>query len=283
MRSCIYCGKELEKGEVCDCPQSVAHRNAKNNASAAENGERENNSYDPNYSQSTYQTGYTKKEGKAKQAWNRHKMKRSVNRSGENVSKNLFAVVKQFFKSPIETEINPPYISKLLIMVLTAVQGALIWISMYFILTNVRRGPFAMLASLISFNGTGYRNVLEFLLIALSGALSGVLMFFIYSGVFYGINRLIFRIDTRYWDFSQRFALTGIPLAIVGLIGAVCSVFSSTTLMILMLCGASMWAVLTYEGLKTEWVTKSSGKIVYAMILGLFIIFSVVCYLIRLS
>ena len=29
MRSCIYCGRELEKGEVCDCPQSVAHRAGK--------------------------------------------------------------------------------------------------------------------------------------------------------------------------------------------------------------------------------------------------------------
>ena len=29
MRSCIYCGRELAPGEVCSCPQSVAHRNAK--------------------------------------------------------------------------------------------------------------------------------------------------------------------------------------------------------------------------------------------------------------
>lgn len=29
MRSCIYCGRELAPGEVCSCPQSIAHRNAK--------------------------------------------------------------------------------------------------------------------------------------------------------------------------------------------------------------------------------------------------------------
>lgn len=34
MRSCIYCGRELEKGEVCDCPQSVAHRAGKQQSSA---------------------------------------------------------------------------------------------------------------------------------------------------------------------------------------------------------------------------------------------------------
>ena len=31
MRSCIYCGRELEKGEVCDCPQSVPHRAGNSN------------------------------------------------------------------------------------------------------------------------------------------------------------------------------------------------------------------------------------------------------------
>ena len=30
MRECIYCGKQLEKGEQCNCALSVARRNAKN-------------------------------------------------------------------------------------------------------------------------------------------------------------------------------------------------------------------------------------------------------------
>ena len=210
-------------------------------------------------------------------------MKRSMKRSEEAVSKNLLVILKQFFKSPVETVINPPYMSKLLIIVLTALQGALVWLSMYFILTNVRRGPFAMLAACLSFNGHGNQNILEMLFTVLSGAISGVMLYFIYSGVFYGINRLVFRFDTRFWDFSQRFALTGIPLAVVGVAGALFSTFSSTTLMILMLCGAASWVVLTYEGLKTEWITKTSGKTAYAMMLGFFIIFSVICYMIRLS
>ena len=285
MRSCIYCGRELEKGEVCSCPQSVARRHAKSNASSAENSREKsgNNSYNPNYNQNTYTTGYTKKESKIKRAWERHKMKRSIKRSEEAVSKNLLVILKQFFKSPVETVINPPYMSKLLIIVLAALQGALVWLSMYFILTNVRRGPFAMLAAFLSFNGHGYQNILEMLFTVLSGAISGVMLYFIYSGVFYGINRLVFRFDTRFWDFSQRFALTGIPLAVVGVAGALFSTFSSTTLMILMLCGAASWVVLTYEGLKTEWITKTSGKTAYAMMLGFFIIFSVICYMIRLS
>ena len=39
MRSCIYCGRELEKGEVCDCPQSVAHRVGKQQSSAERKNE----------------------------------------------------------------------------------------------------------------------------------------------------------------------------------------------------------------------------------------------------
>lgn len=39
MRSCIYCGRELEKGEVCDCPQSVAHRAGKQQSSAERKNE----------------------------------------------------------------------------------------------------------------------------------------------------------------------------------------------------------------------------------------------------
>lgn len=282
MRSCVYCGRELEKGEVCNCPASAARRNAAEKTSDSEH-KRDGNSYNPNYNKNTYTTGYTKKESKFKQAWERHKMKKNVRTANENISENVVGVLKRFFKSPIETVINPPYMSKLLVMVLVALQGALAWLSMYFILTNVRRGPFAMLATFLSFNGQGYKNIVEMLLTVISGAISGVIVYFVYSGVFFGINRLIFRLNTRFWDFSQRLALTGIPLALVGAVGAVFSTFSSTTLIILMLCGAASWVVLTYEGLKTEWVTKSSGKTMYAMMLGFFIIFSVVCYLVRLS
>lgn len=285
MRSCIYCGRELEKGEVCSCPTSVARRNARDNAVKAEKADKksEKNSYNPNYNRDTYTTGYTKKESKLKHAWERHKFKRSASKKEKNTSENIFALLKQFFASPVETVINPPYISKSIIIILTAIQGALIWLSMFFILTNVKRGPFALLANVLSLNGQGYKNILEMLLTAISGAISGIVIYFIYSGIFYGINRLIFKFNTRFWDFSQRFALTGIPLALVGVAGALFSAFSSTTLMILMLCGAVSWAVLTYEGLKTEWITKSSGKTVYAMLLGVFLIFSIICYMIRLS
>lgn len=297
MRSCIYCGKELEKGEVCDCPQSVAHRAAKeqrNNTykSTSENEYRSNadnssNSYNKTYNSTSYRTGYTKKESKAKQAWDRHKMKRFVHRSSKNTKgffRNLIELIRKFILSPVESVINPQNISKITILTISAIQGAVIWLCIYFIMSNVRRGPFALLASLLAFNGTsGYINIVNMLMAILSGAVSGIILFFIYSGIFYAINRFIFRLNTRYWDFSQRLSLTCIPTTVLGIIGALCSVFSSTTLMIFMLCGAVSWVVLTYEALRTEWISKTPGKTMYAMMLGFFVFFSIICYLIRLA
>ena len=98
MRSCIYCGKELKDGEVCDCPQSAAHRRAKETeAKKAESGtdtSGKDYKYNPNYNSSSYQTGYTKKESKFTQAWNRFKMKRSVHKA-ERSGKSFFMIISE--------------------------------------------------------------------------------------------------------------------------------------------------------------------------------------------
>ena len=299
MRSCIYCGRELEKGEVCSCPQSVQRRNAKNAENKTETQHTDNNqsenagassgTYNPNYNSSStsYQTGYTKKESKVKKAWERYKMKHFVHHASADAKGffgNLFSLVKNFIKSPVETVINPQNIGKATMLFIAALQGAAVWLCLYFIMNNVKRGPFALLASLLAFNGArGYAVIFQMLMTILSGTVSGIILFFLYSGIFYAINKLIFKIDTRYWDFSQRLVLTGIPTTVIAVLGAVCSIFSSTTLMIFLLCGAVSWVVLTYEALRTEWVSKTPGKTMYAMMLGFFVFFSIICYLIRIA
>ena len=72
MRSCMYCGRELEKGEMCTCSQSVAHRKQKEQASANTNeknkekhkkNEQKNESYtNPYRTETYYKTGYVGKE-----------------------------------------------------------------------------------------------------------------------------------------------------------------------------------------------------------------------------
>ena len=127
---------------------------------------------------------------------------------------------------------------------------------MFFILRGGGVGPLKILTSLMNFNGgAGYSLVLQIILCMVSGAISGVILFFLYSGIFWLINRFVMRLKTAYWEFS---------------------------LMILILCGAVSVAVLTYEALRTEWISKSPSQVLYAMMLGYFVFFTVVCYLITI-
>ncbi len=60
MRSCIYCGKTLEKTEKCTCPQSIMARESKKKVNF--NSEKNENPW--HGSDNVYTTGYTKKEQK---------------------------------------------------------------------------------------------------------------------------------------------------------------------------------------------------------------------------
>ena len=289
MRSCIYCGKELEKGEVCSCPQSEARRRAQNdsNHQSTENSYGTNyNTYDTQTSQTSYRTGYTKKESKIKRMWERFKMKRSIKRANRQsrVCIGLLDTVKRFIKSPVETIMNPPYIGMGAMVAIAAIQGAATWLCVYCIMYNINRGIVKTLASLMSlYSMQGYANVMNVSLALFSGALTGILLFFVYTGIFYFINRVIFRLNTDYSSFSQRLVLAGIPMTVVGIIGTLLSFISSTTLVILLICGAISWVILTYEALRAEWSGKSYGKIMYASLAGFFVFFSIICYLVRLA
>ena len=71
-----------------------------------------------------------------------------------------------------------------------------------------------------------------------------------------------------------------IPFTVICVIGTLLSFLAPITLAILLLCGAATVAVLTYEALRTEWISRSPGKVMYAMMLGYFVFFSIVCHLI---
>ena len=189
----------------------------------------------------------------------------------------------RFIKSPIDTISNPPHLGKAAIMTIASLQGVVLWLCMFFILRGGGVGPLKILTSLMNFNGgAGYSLVLQIILCMVSGAISGVILFFLYSGIFWLINRFVMRLKTAYWEFSIRLASTWIPFTVICAIGVILSMLSPVTLMILILCGAVSVAVLTYEALRTEWISKSPSQVLYAMMLGYFVFFTVVCYLITI-
>ena len=191
--------------------------------------------------------------------------------------------IVRFIKSPIDTISNPPHLGKAAIMTIAALQGVVLWLCMFFILRGGGVGPLKILTSLMNFNGgAGYSLVLQIILCMVSGAISGVILFFLYSGIFWLINRFVMRLKTAYWEFSIRLASTWIPFTVICAIGVILSMLSPVTLMILILCGAVSVAVLTYEALRTEWISKSPSQVLYAMMLGYFVFFTVVCYLITI-
>ena len=316
MRSCIYCGRELAPGEVCSCPQSIAHRNAKQTEQSGtdsvntdkdgketkkkdkkEKKEKKHFGREKSYAKTNheynadnagYRTGYTQKESAFKHSYYRAKAKRAAKRNSidsKNFFRNLWQTFVSSLRSPTDSVINPPDMSWPMMLVIWAIQGALIWLCVFFIITNISRGPFSILASMLALKGmAGYRNIMYMLLSMVSGAIGGIVMLYLYTGVFYLVNRFVFRIRTTpYKSFCQRLALTTIPFALTAVIGTALSMISSTTLLILLLTGAVSWVILTYEALKTEWISFTRGRVLYGIMIGFFALFTFICYFIRIS
>lgn len=284
MRSCIYCGRELEKGEVCGCRQSAAYRAAKNKSeTTSDNAKTEKNySSNPYRTENSYKTGYAGRESKFERAKTRFHTKRAARKTANPKSavKGFMRYIADFIKSPVDKITNPGHIGKASILAIAAIQGAVLWLCVFFILRGGAVGPFKLLASAMSFNGSaGYSLIGMILLTILSGALSGIVMFFLYSGIFYFINRFLMRLRTPYWQFCERLACTWIPFTVICAVGAVLSILSPLTLAVMLLCGAVSAVALSYEALKTEWISQPAGKVLYAMILGYFVFFIILCRL----
>lgn len=295
MRSCIYCGKELQKGEKCTCVQSRAHSNASQKTqNSANQGQKNENTYthtsqynDPNRTQ--YQTGYTQKDGFFKRTYEKAKAKRTIRKSRKQNKKHLFRIQLDSFlnvlRDPVAAVQNPKNSSMGSMITLWAIFGAVLWLCAYFIMSNVPRGPLSMLANIMSFNGmAGYKVIGYMLMMMLSGAVSGTILFFLYTGVFYAIGRFLFRDrDSSYQSVCQRLAFTSVPFCAICVIGALVSSFSATTLLILLICGAFASVILTYEALRTQWSYLNQGRVVYGLMFGLFILSAIICYILRLS
>lgn len=292
MRSCIYCGRDLEAGEACNCPQSVAARAAKEkqaapgdhtqgyqSGTAASGGAQAGNPYG-----NTYQTGYTKKQSKAKRGWNRMKAKMSARKkAGPRDTKGFFSrlwqTIKQFVADPAYIVSNPPGTMRAgSVICFVALLGIVLSLAGYFLVTGLSRSIFAVSSSMLGFHGmAGYQRTLTMVLSALGGIVWIAALFFLLVGIFYLIDRLFLRQRKNFWEFSSRFALATLPVTVIGAIGIVLSFFSMYTLVMMLAAAAVISLVMVYEGLRTEWSMMSPGKVMYSMALGFFIFF-VVCF-----
>ena len=281
MRDCMYCGRQLEKGEVCSCAMSVAKRR-----------EREMNA------EQAKPDGDTARADKAAQKEEKHRAREEKKRAKEEKRKqaktggtnanNAFAgawrLFKDFVKSPIDTIMNPVGMGIPEMLILVIAEGSIGGLCAYSIVTGASRGPFSFLGNLLGFKGlTGYSVLLGWLMSAVSGAVSGMLMFFIYSGIFYLINKWIFRQFSPYREFIKRFAFVALPMAAVGVAGIVLGMFSQRTFATLLIAGAVGTVILTYELLRSVWYSKSASKTMFAMMIAVFIFMMAVSNIIRLS
>ena len=255
----MYCGRELAKGEKCTCPQSVMRQsgNAQSTQSGDEKKTDANNArqtYNTQNTQNTqnretsYKTGYAGNDSPFERARNRYRAKRAA-KSGKNRS-GIWQYIVSSITTPVEAVTNPVHLSKAAMLIISAAMGALVWLSAYFVLIGGGVGPFKFIAALMGFGG-GYPLIAQMGLTILSGAIAGVVMFFLYTGIFYLINRFVLRLRTPYWDFCVRLVAAWIPFALICLAGVLLSILSPITLATLILCGAALTAALTYVALKT--------------------------------
>lgn len=289
MRSCMYCGRELETGEVCTCAQSAAHRARKSQDTKSKTQDNKENYRNPYRTQTTYTTGYSASESRFKRAQDKRRARRAAKKADyaktgrKNFFRDLGVYILEFMKSPIDKIARPPHIGKGAILSVAAVMGAVLWLCMLFIMRGGNAGPLKFIGSIIGFSGkTGYSYVSQVIACIVMGALSGIVIFLLYSGVFFLINRFIFKLQTPFWEFSIRLISAWIPFTVICAVGSLLSILSPLTLLTLLICGAASVAVLTYEALRTEWISRTAGKVVYAMMLGYFIFFTLVCYLINI-
>ncbi len=277
MRSCIYCGKNLEKGEKCDCAQSVRMRDAKK---AQDTKSTTENTYDTT-TENSYTTGYTTKERKKRFKWKKPKM---PNFRQKVDARGLRGFVARFVNDPINTVSNPGYLNSWQIILLTVLQG-IVLSACYFFIAGRLLNMFNTIrvADLFGFGGVrGLYSIQNLLLTILSGTLCITAVMFLIFGVFWCINKFLLKQNVRFWDFSTRLAVAVLPMTLLGLVGIVIGFFSIYALIMLITVGFVISLILTYEALKSEMHFISSSKALYTMALGVFIILVIIFNILRI-
>lgn len=297
MRECIYCGRQLEKGEVCTCAMSVAKRREREAARKAAEPKDEKKAKAEEKDRKKAEKERAKQKEKAEKERMREarrNARRSSNMYGnyggaykskaKNALGEVWRLFRSFLRSPIETVMNPGEMSVSTIMIFVIIEGMIGGLSAFSVISGASRGPVRLLGNLMGFSGAqGYNTVAGWIASAFSGAVGGIVVFLLCSGIFYFINKWIFRQLTPYWEFSKRFSLAAIPVSIIGAVGVILGFFSQTTFAVLMIVGLVGTVVLIYEILRSAWYSSSAAKTMYAMLGGIFIFLMIALYIVRIS
>ena len=256
MRECIYCGRNLEKNEICTCAMSVAKRMEKERVEHQED----------------------KSPGKKKEKIKKERVKRpgtkrkQVKSDAKNAFIRAWRLFVSFVKSPADTVMNPGEMSWATIIVLVIFQGIITGLCAFSVITGAVRGPISFLGNAVGLKGlAGYEIIKGWLLAGISGALGGILVFYLYSGIFFAVNKWIIRQFSPYHEFVKRFAFVALPLSLLGILSVVLGMFSQTTFILLIICGLTGCVVITYEILRSMWYNKTPGKIMYLMMGCIFV------------
>ena len=279
-RTCMYCGRELPKGERCSCPHSVKMRAEREGTTGGQTADSTSTKQGTQSGENT-DTAYTPPKKTWKQRWEEKKRTRPVRNkayrpSGEGV-RGFFTYITECLRRPVYKAANPGYVSMWWTMLLVGIQGFVVSSAVFLTNSAMKKGLFGILSMAFGFRGIeGWKNILQLLATALSGTVMGYLQFFIMCGIFFLIGKLVLRSTASYKEYVERFAPCTIPLTAIGLMGVIFAVFSPTVISIMLMCGVVIEVILIYESLRAYWHTKPDF-LVYTIVGGLFI-YAVFCY-----
>lgn len=280
MRECIYCGRQLEAGEKCTCAMSEARRRAKGTEADTKENPKDKKRAEKEAKKCEAKA---RREG-AREARRNTWRPRSTNGDIKGMFRDFKDLFISFIKSPVDTVMNPGEMSKAVIFLFIIVEGIIGGMCVFAITTGAVRGPVGTLGAMMGFGGMdGFNLVRGWVMSAISGAISGAVIFFVYSGVFYLVNKFIFKQFTPYWEFIKRFVFAPIPLTLIGTVGVILGLFSYSTFLILLISGLVGVVLITYEILRSVWYAKSTTKIMYTMMLCIFVIVTVLTGLLRFA
>lgn len=245
-RQCIYCGRTLQPGEVCNCRSGGGDRSSARTAAPSSAGTKTADKKNPDPSTSTFrkQPGPgTRASAKAKKTWFRDASRASSTRTPpprSNATRKttgagarsftgigarlrlLFKWYTGFARSPIDTALTfaaePGYEAILLLVGLEAIAAAIL------AAVGFRSQLFSLSFATLGMTLQGASSVWSAALLA---ALQSVIRLMLLSGVFYLYLRFLLRVRTGFREIAAAVAPASAPMAVLMLIA--CFSASSAT------------------------------------------------------